>query len=46
MEFIGLPIDQEEFDYRFCDFWNIDYSDIKDKQSTYNQIDENYSKII
>jgi hypothetical protein len=42
MEFIGSPIIQEEFDYRFFDFWNIDYSDIENNKSIPSIVD--YSK--
>ncbi len=44
MEFIGSPIFQEEFDYRFYDFCYMDYSKIKNKEFTSNLIDNDYSK--
>ena len=46
MEFIGLPIVQEEFDFRFCDFWNIDYSENKNNKSIPDIIDNYNSKPI
>ena len=37
MEFIGLPIVQDEFDFRFCDFYSINDIIIENKEIIQNK---------
>jgi hypothetical protein len=39
MEFIGIPIDQDEFDFRFCDVYSINDTTFENKEPIKNKVD-------